>query len=310
LEYSVIKIELGDIGAHLVLLSGRTMSVLFDAGPKDTVGEGLDEFTGGNLKRIDYLVLTHGHSDHVGGTDMIRGRFGPAVLVHPETADFLEDPEHELGSYWEDASQYMRGEGWRTFEQGIWTVRGRSSMLTDSIVRPPKKIRFDDVSIHIEDAPGHVQGHIAALEPSSGLLIVGDAVQGRGVTTATKPPFPLYNDVAGYRRTIKRFMATRFTRMVSSHPFDPSRQPVMERDAALSQLDESLAVCERLEDEVMSCLGEEKLTTRNGLFREIASRYSMNWPDPVVATTLESHLRDLLRRRKIHQAGRTLGVGR
>jgi len=101
LEVTAIDVSQGD-SLLVVFPDGETM--LVDAGgfpgfgnmkrkPQIDIGEDVVSpyLWSRRIKRLDYAVLTHGHSDHMGGLAAILDNFRPAVLwigAEPETAEW------------------------------------------------------------------------------------------------------------------------------------------------------------------------------------------------------------------------------
>jgi competence protein ComEC len=84
-DWSVVMADVGQ-GDATLLRSGATRAVLVDAGPDpQLVDAALNRF---GVRHLDLLVLTHYHSDHVGGlAGVLAGRTVGAILVSP-----LEEP--------------------------------------------------------------------------------------------------------------------------------------------------------------------------------------------------------------------------
>lgn len=43
-------------------------------------------------RKVDYILLTHGHYDHIAGVNEIKGATDASVVIHHSEADFLIDP--------------------------------------------------------------------------------------------------------------------------------------------------------------------------------------------------------------------------
>lgn len=80
-EWRVVACDVGQ-GDALVIRSGENAAVVVDTGPPgDAAGRCLD---GLGITRIDLLVLTHFHDDHVGGLDaVLAGRQVVSTIVSP-----------------------------------------------------------------------------------------------------------------------------------------------------------------------------------------------------------------------------------
>ncbi|MCX4247229.1 MBL fold metallo-hydrolase [Paraliomyxa miuraensis] len=95
-------------------------------------------------RRVELLVVTHHHVDHIGDVERLQQRLGVPVGAHPETAARLSMP---VDRRLEDGDELDLGEG----------IRMRA--------------------VH---TPGHAPGHLVLHELSSGIAHAGDMVAGEG----------------------------------------------------------------------------------------------------------------------------------
>lgn len=101
-------------------------------------------------RRVQAILLTHHHFDHVGGVEDLRARTGAPVWAHPHTATRVSFPVDRVV---ED------GDALDT-DAGAWTA------------------------LH---TPGHARGHLCLLSPDRRSVVAGDMVAGEG-TIVLDPP--------------------------------------------------------------------------------------------------------------------------
>ncbi len=93
--------------------------------------------------RLKYILLTHGHFDHIAAVDEIRDATGAAVVVSREDADFLGDPEKN-GSLFLLSSAVSAGPA-------------------DAFVRDGDKLTVGDTTLTVMATPGHTAGSVCYL---------------------------------------------------------------------------------------------------------------------------------------------------
>ena len=87
-----LKITAIDVGkGDCILLQRGDHAVLIDTGYEDTAGKVLGELGAAGVKKLEALILTHFHKDHIGGVSAVLKSFGACRIYMP---DFVKDSEH------------------------------------------------------------------------------------------------------------------------------------------------------------------------------------------------------------------------
>jgi glyoxylase-like metal-dependent hydrolase (beta-lactamase superfamily II) len=148
MSLSLDRLAVGGFQSNCYLISNNNQVILVDAGAE---AERILEWIGD--RQVEYIVVTHGHGDHVGALDEVRAALSALVVMHPEDA------------------KAFRLQADQTLEHG-------------------QSISLGDEEIRISHIPGHTPGSIA-LRPVSKeaqWAVVGDAVfpGGPGMTRSAE----------------------------------------------------------------------------------------------------------------------------
>jgi glyoxylase-like metal-dependent hydrolase (beta-lactamase superfamily II) len=125
-------------------------------------------------RRVDAVILTHGHTDHVGVAEGLR-RDGAKVWIHAADAAMARDgveqkTEANLGRYlryratWKLLAFAMRSGGVRRPKIGQVTEFGDGEVL---------EVPGHPLVVH---TPGHSNGHVVFVLADRGVLFAGDAL--------------------------------------------------------------------------------------------------------------------------------------
>ncbi|MEJ5349504.1 MAG: MBL fold metallo-hydrolase [Desulfosoma sp.] len=175
--------------------------VLIDAGNMVGLVDHLEEMA--PLDKVERLLLTHTHFDHVGGMAEIYQRTAPDVLVHPvarEYARLLRPPFPEFFQALEDAGKIH-------------------SVLDEQ--------EIDGIGLKALHVPGHTAGDLCFYHAEAQALFSGDAVlpyQLRFSAILSKP-----DDFCGGRMQDKLQSLRRLLRLPVRHLFPGHGEPVLHK---------------------------------------------------------------------------------
>jgi len=184
------------IGVYL--FRGEKTAVV-DVGPKSAIPNLFSALAelGISPREVDYIVLTHVHIDHAGGTGMaIREMSNAKVLAHSRARSHLIDPT----ILWEASLKTL----------GDVAVRYGSidPVPEDKILVATDEMRLElgkALTLEVYLTPGHATHHLSLFDRANSVLIAGEAA---GVCTdgavrpGTPPPFKLEDALASVDRLI------------------------------------------------------------------------------------------------------------
>jgi glyoxylase-like metal-dependent hydrolase (beta-lactamase superfamily II) len=142
----------GILETNAFLLSAPGGNILIDA------PQGADQHFA--TERIDVLLLTHGHFDHVADAAAIQRRHGCRLYYHPETLPMVTDPD------------FFRSWG---FALDVEPVNG-GELLTAT-----EDFELAGVHFKVLEVPGHCPGSLCFYLKQDGLLFGGDVLFRSGI---------------------------------------------------------------------------------------------------------------------------------
>ena len=130
-------------------------AIVDPSSPADKICEFLDS----QSARLDMIVLTHGHFDHIRSLDELRERTGAPVYIHVEDAEMIGDSHKNAYSL---------------FLPGSFEAKNADKIMSDNdtLILGSDKLTV----IHL---PGHTNGSIGLL--GDGFILTGDTLFDRGV---------------------------------------------------------------------------------------------------------------------------------
>jgi glyoxylase-like metal-dependent hydrolase (beta-lactamase superfamily II) len=240
-----IEVAMGDNRLCLYLLRGQR-TLLVDSGARTTPETDIYPAlaAAGLPERIDLLLVSHADADHHGGNAAVVARSPHTViLAHEADRRRIEAKACHLQERYtdvvaaDDLGYPPEVMAWLADMIGEDTpvhlgLRGGETLRVDGGTR-----------WEVLRTPGHTPGHLSLWEPERRVLIVQDAVLGRGVPDrrGQMPSPPPYYDVASYTDTIRRLQALQPEWLLTAH------YSVLWGEAAAEFLIASLDFVERMD---------------------------------------------------------------
>lgn len=184
---------------HGFLLLGNE-TVLIDAGIGEERLQELDK-----QKRIDILIITHSHPDHIRHGFMLQDRH---ILMPRETPESVCDL-YALGERF--MGNREDGEVWARFVRETFGVR--SLRLPDGRFSDGELLSLGGCRLEPVHAPGHLDDHYCFLEHNSGTLITTDIDLTYFGPWCGNPE----SNFEVFRRSVERVMNIPRRRVCSSH---------------------------------------------------------------------------------------------
>ena len=151
MEYKIIKLVVGELQENcFILFDENKDAFIVDPGASS---ENIIETIEKNDLNIKYILLTHGHFDHVGAVAALKKRFKAPIYLHKNDRKFLENPKEVRESAF-----------------GLQIEAANA----DVFVNDGDEIPFSDDKIKVIASPGHTIGSVCYLFKN--YLFAGDTL--------------------------------------------------------------------------------------------------------------------------------------
>jgi glyoxylase-like metal-dependent hydrolase (beta-lactamase superfamily II) len=166
---------LGNGYFHIYLIKGSESCALVETGISATVDFLMDQLL--CLRAMpDYLIVTHPHSDHITGLDLLKKSFPNASVIAGEGAEsFVSHPKATASIIAEDLHMLrsMKVLGLCTSERSIMSP---PSLSGTRIVKSGDEVDLGDLTIRFVEARGHSPANIIVHIPDMNAVLVSDSL--------------------------------------------------------------------------------------------------------------------------------------
>lgn len=188
--------------------------LLIDTGCAHTAGQFLTTLQGW---RVDQVVNTHSHEDHIGANAQVQQTFHCSIRAHPDALPILRDP----------GLQRLQ-----PYRRLFW---GRPKPCDAGAVGD--WVQTDRFRFQVIPTPGHSPDHICLFEPDRGWLFSGDAYIG-GEDRALRHGYDIHTTLTSLKRLAELSVEMIFSG--SGTVRDEGRKPLLYKIAYLEELGERI----------------------------------------------------------------------
>lgn len=135
----ITRIPAGIYAANCYIINSENTKDAIVIDPGGDVDEIIKLIEDNNLN-VKYIILTHGHGDHIGGVIPLKNKFNIPVVIHEDDKEMLVDGNKNLSAL---------------------MAMGSLEPEADILVKDGDIIEFGDIKAEIIHTPGHTLGGIS-----------------------------------------------------------------------------------------------------------------------------------------------------
>lgn len=196
---NITPINFGMVNAYLIKGIDQKFSII-DCGVPGSEGKILKKISelGLNKENLELIIITHGHSDHMGTCSVLRKETGAKTIIHREDAEAIQK-----GKMQKLQANNMVG---KLIGRFLGTdIKGFVPYEPEIIADKELPLYEYGIAGKVIETPGHTNGSISVLL-DDGSLFVGDLIQG-GMMGKGKPGFPMWADsIVDIKESIKQLI--------------------------------------------------------------------------------------------------------
>jgi glyoxylase-like metal-dependent hydrolase (beta-lactamase superfamily II) len=219
-----------DFDSHVYVVDGRDELALIDTGTGRAESEILANARddGIDVRKIRFVLLTHGHLDHAGGAGGLRSSLGARVLASAPTADFLRRGDDDAISLTAARQAGMYPADYRLRPTEV-----------DGELHDGDRVRVGALELQVLETPGHCTGHLCfVLRTSERTCLFSGDMLFFGGTIAIQRIWDC--DLQAYVRSIERLRGLAADAFFPGHLSISLKHGQRHIDSALARLDQLL----------------------------------------------------------------------
>jgi hydroxyacylglutathione hydrolase len=236
---------------------------IVDTGIASTPAEGIVPALaalGRRAEEVRWILLTHGHIDHVGGAHALWELTGrkAEVVIHEADAPMLRSRRSHVQEYLDGRGRYLHDREGEAKQIAVTRAAISGEIEPTSVLRGGETLSLGgDVTVSVHPIPGHSAGGVAYVVDGQNDVFVGDSVEMHGAAGG----FPGYADPDAYRSSLIHLRdEIRPSRMFLGHPYrhaDGHTDGVeLDRDQAQAAVQESIDIESRIRRAAERCVAD------------------------------------------------------
>lgn len=168
--------------------------------PADGMAPAL-EAIGRDIADVKWILLTHGHIDHIGGAYALWEMTGrkAQVVIHEADAPLLRSRQAHVDDYTAIRGRYLNDPEGAAKQRAATEAVISGEMEPTMLVRGGETLSLGGANVSVHSIPGHTPGSVAYVVDDQGAVFVGDAVQVHGAANG----FPGYEHPDAYRTSLE-----------------------------------------------------------------------------------------------------------
>jgi glyoxylase-like metal-dependent hydrolase (beta-lactamase superfamily II) len=153
-------------GANVYVLGSDAALTLVDAGMAGDVDKIVAQIEEGGYdpSQLESILVTHVHTDHIGGVPKLVRRLGVGVMAYREEVPYLEGKENLPTSSWLQRAMRWLGDLLPGEDRGIEVARDLQDGETLDLLG----------GLQVIHTPGHTPGSMSLYQAERGILFCGD----------------------------------------------------------------------------------------------------------------------------------------